>query len=127
MQLTDYLYRITAPNPGFMTGNGTNSYLIKAATGDRIVIDPGPAIDSHIQAIIHGAGGAERIKIIAVTHMHTDNSPAATPLASLTGAFFFSSRRRHTRCGRDWSSDVCSSDLRALNCVGRSCVLVCAG
>src|SRR5690554_4269445 len=26
------------------------------------------------------------------------------------GAFFFSSRRRHTRCGRDWSSDVCSSD-----------------
>src|SRR6266498_4338341 len=28
------------------------------------------------------------------------------------GFFFFSSRRRHTRCGRDWSSDVCSSDLR---------------
>src|SRR6266498_1979720 len=27
------------------------------------------------------------------------------------GSFFFSSRRRHTRCGRDWSSDVCSSDL----------------
>src|SRR3989442_6551016 len=26
--------------------------------------------------------------------------------------FFFSSRRRHTRCGRDWNSDVCSSDLR---------------
>src|SRR6266498_2295760 len=29
-------------------------------------------------------------------------------------SFFFSSRRRHTRCGRDWSSDVCSSDLPAL-------------
>src|SRR5271157_3996622 len=29
--------------------------------------------------------------------------------------FFFSSRRRHTRCGRDWSSDVCSSDLRVGN------------
>src|SRR2546422_4177052 len=28
--------------------------------------------------------------------------------------FFFSSRRRHTRCSRDWSSDVCSSDLNAL-------------
>src|SRR6266498_2349216 len=28
--------------------------------------------------------------------------------------FFFSSRRRHTRCGRDWSSDVCSSDLGSL-------------
>src|SRR5690554_7505431 len=29
--------------------------------------------------------------------------------------FFFSSRRRHTRCGRDWSSDVCSSDLEGLS------------
>src|SRR6266498_3993735 len=29
----------------------------------------------------------------------------------ILGFFFFSSRRRHTRCGRDWSSDVCSSDL----------------
>src|SRR5436305_13524369 len=29
--------------------------------------------------------------------------------------FFFSSRRRHTRCGRDWSSDVCSSDLLAVD------------
>src|SRR5436305_7705033 len=37
----------------------------------------------------------------------------AFPAATLSsGAFFFSSRRRHTRCGRDWSSDVCSSDLR---------------
>src|SRR5690554_7539148 len=30
--------------------------------------------------------------------------------------FFFSSRRRHTRCGRDWSSDVCSSDLPIYEC-----------
>src|SRR5690554_6832787 len=44
--------------------------------------------------------------------------------------FFFSSRRRHTRCGRDWSSDVCSSDLasdanwgRILAAVGRSGVV----
>src|SRR2546429_3645918 len=32
--------------------------------------------------------------------------------------FFFSSRRRHTRCSRDWSSDVCSSDLKYANVVG---------
>src|SRR6266498_5255678 len=32
-------------------------------------------------------------------------------MRSLFCLFFFSSRRRHTRCGRDWSSDVCSSDL----------------
>src|SRR2546429_4811401 len=37
---------------------------------------------------------------------------SGTPLSLL---FFFSSRRRHTRCSRDWSSDVCSSDLKAQN------------
>src|SRR2546422_10528920 len=35
--------------------------------------------------------------------------------------FFFSSRRRHTRCSRDWSSDVCSSDLGA----GADCIVLC--
>src|SRR2546429_8754294 len=35
--------------------------------------------------------------------------------------FFFSSRRRHTRCSRDWSSDVCSSDLMPLYCVANEC------
>src|SRR3989449_10126730 len=38
----------------------------------------------------------------------------ASSLAGLVGFFFFSSRRRHTRCSRDWSSDVCSSDLGGL-------------
>src|SRR3989442_9579529 len=33
--------------------------------------------------------------------------------------FFFSSRRRHTRCGRDWSSDVCSSDLGTMAEINR--------
>src|SRR3989442_11816649 len=49
------------------------------------------------------------------TFMHTWN-PASLYLSVLCLIifalfFFFSSRRRHTRCGRDWSSDVCSSDL----------------
>src|SRR5690554_7055772 len=35
-------------------------------------------------------------------------------MENIFGLFFFSSRRRHTRCGRDWSSDVCSSDLNIL-------------
>src|SRR5690554_7975869 len=38
---------------------------------------------------------------------------------SLFFFFFFSSSRRHTRCGRDWSSDVCSSDLRSSRAPGR--------
>src|SRR3989449_8701491 len=38
--------------------------------------------------------------------------------------FFFSSRRRHTRCSRDWSSDVCSSDLALLQRIGRGIALI---
>src|SRR5690554_7065654 len=41
-----------------------------------------------------------------------ENRAAPSPSADILRLeFFFSSRRRHTRCGRDWSSDVCSSDL----------------
>src|SRR5687768_18254006 len=43
------------------------------------------------------------------SYTSTHSRPAAVPLYYL--CFFFSSRRRHTRCSRDWSSDVCSSDL----------------
>src|SRR2546429_8422826 len=39
-------------------------------------------------------------------------------------SFFFSSRRRHTRCSRDWSSDVCSSDLNLRYRVSTTCVSV---
>src|SRR5205809_1752517 len=44
----------------------------------------------------------------------SQSEPGYEPLGDGTErlvVFFFSSRRRHTRCGRDWSSDVCSSDL----------------
>src|SRR5436305_3538152 len=53
-----------------------------------------------------------KIKISAETKKVTarDRGPAAEK-KQLNYDFFFSSRRRHTRCGRDWSSDVCSSDL----------------
>src|SRR5256884_745576 len=46
-----------------------------------------------------------------VKEVASARSMAARPYASATWVFFFSSRRRHTRCSRDWSSDVCSSDL----------------
>lgn len=74
--------RLTAPNPGMMTGPGTNSYLV----GERelAVIDPGPAIDSHLQALL--AAGAGRIRWILCTHTHLDHSPAAAALKAATGA-----------------------------------------
>src|SRR5690554_7519923 len=46
-------------------------------------------------------------------------SYACATRAPSSPIFFFSSRRRHTRCGRDWSSDVCSSDLNAVDQANR--------
>ena len=74
--------RVTAPNPGMMTGPGTNSYLV----GERelAVIDPGPASDAHVEALL--AAGAGRIRWILCTHTHLDHSPAAAALKAATGA-----------------------------------------
>ncbi|HEY5293078.1 MAG TPA: MBL fold metallo-hydrolase [Burkholderiales bacterium] len=83
VQLSPRVRRITAPNPGFMTGPGTNTYLVGAG-GDIAVIDPGPAIDAHIDAVIKAAGA--RIRWILVTHTHLDHSPAAALLQAKTGA-----------------------------------------
>ena len=70
---------IVAPNPGPFTLNGTRTYLL----GDSAVIDPGPAIESHIEAI-HNA--MPRLKTIFITHRHADHAPAAAPLKRVTGA-----------------------------------------
>jgi len=70
---------ITAPNPGPFTLDGTRTYLID----DHIVLDPGPAIDSHIAAIREAM---PRLDTILITHRHGDHAPAAVPLKRATGA-----------------------------------------
>jgi glyoxylase-like metal-dependent hydrolase (beta-lactamase superfamily II)/8-oxo-dGTP pyrophosphatase MutT (NUDIX family) len=83
VRLGEHIVRVTAPNPGPMTGPGTNSYFVGA--GDAwAVIDPGPDIAAHVQALIAAAPG--RIVKILVTHTHRDHSPAAAALAAATGA-----------------------------------------
>jgi glyoxylase-like metal-dependent hydrolase (beta-lactamase superfamily II) len=82
VDLTPRVRRITAPNSGPMTGPGTNSYLIGH---ERIaLVDPGPAIESHIDALIATVG--DRLNWIFVTHTHRDHSPAAKAVAAATGA-----------------------------------------
>jgi glyoxylase-like metal-dependent hydrolase (beta-lactamase superfamily II) len=65
-----------------MTGPGTNTYLFGSA--EVAVLDPGPVIASHIEAIQEFA--AAPIRWILVTHTHPDHSPAAVLLAKATGA-----------------------------------------
>ena len=76
--------RIVAPNPSPMTYRGTNTYLVGAT--DLAVIDPGPAIPAHLDAILAAIGPGQRIARILVTHAHVDHSPLARPLAAATGA-----------------------------------------
>ena len=85
VRLSDRVLRVTAPNPSVMTGPGTNSYLVAMDGGDWIAIDPGPAIDAHVEALI-AAAAPGRIRQILVTHTHTDHSPGAAPLKARTGA-----------------------------------------
>ena len=73
--------RLTAPNPGMMTGPGTNSYIVGTASTGYIVIDPGPDDAAHI-ARLHAATGG-RIEAIVCTHSHPDHSPGARPLQAL--------------------------------------------
>lgn len=70
---------ITAPNPGPFTLNGTRTYLL----GDSAVIDPGPAIHSHVEAI---RAAMPNLRTILITHRHEDHAPAAVPLKRATGA-----------------------------------------
>ena len=80
--LSQRVRRIVAPNPGPMTGPGTNTYVVGET--DLVVVDPGPAIPSHIDAILDCVG--DRLRYIACTHTHPDHSPAASALAEATGA-----------------------------------------
>ena len=78
-RLDRWVTRLTAPNPGMMTGPGTNSYLV--GESDLAVIDPGPDVASHIELL-----SKYKIKWILCTHTHMDHSPAAAALKAATGA-----------------------------------------
>ena len=73
--------RLTAPNPGVMTGPGTNSYLVGDPDTGYAAIDPGPADPEHLDRLWRAAGG--NIRYIVCTHSHPDHSPGAAPLQAL--------------------------------------------
>jgi len=85
-RLTPLIRRVVAKNPGPFTYLGTGTYII--GNGEVAVIDPGPDMDDHLEAILAATAG-ERITHIFVTHNHMDHSPLARPLAARTGATIY--------------------------------------
>lgn len=81
--LSPLVRRIVAPNPGMMTGPGTNTYLV--GIDEVAVIDPGPDDAGHIEAII-GASMRERVRWVLVTHHHHDHCAGVSRLVRETGA-----------------------------------------
>lgn len=81
-RLNDLVRRVTAPNPGMMTGPGTNSYII--GRDDLALIDPGPESVSHLSVLLEAV--EDRLKWILCTHTHLDHSPGALALRAATGA-----------------------------------------
>jgi glyoxylase-like metal-dependent hydrolase (beta-lactamase superfamily II) len=85
-RVSPLIRRVVAPNPGPFTYKGTGTYIV--GSGELAVIDPGPDIDAHLEAILAATAG-ERITHIFVTHNHADHSPLARPLAERTGATIY--------------------------------------
>ena len=72
--------RLVAPNPGPMTLDGTNTYVIAGEDG-AYVIDPGPAVDSHLRAVREAAERIGGLVGVLLTHSHLDHSEAVASFA----------------------------------------------
>ncbi|MGC2198599.1 MAG: MBL fold metallo-hydrolase [Stellaceae bacterium] len=75
--------RIVARNPSPFTFRGTGTYVV--GRGEVAVIDPGPDLTEHVEALLAGLAG-ERVTHILITHTHRDHSPAARALKAATSA-----------------------------------------
>lgn len=101
VRLSPRIVRLTAPNPGMMTGPGTNSYFVGG--GDAwALVDPGPADERHLQALLAAAPGP--VTHVLCTHTHVDHSPGARAFAAATGAAVWGRRPAHA-AGQDPTFD----------------------
>jgi glyoxylase-like metal-dependent hydrolase (beta-lactamase superfamily II) len=82
-QVSPLVRRVIAENPSKFTYRGTGTYIV--GHGDVVVIDPGPDLGSHRDALAAALAG-ERVRAILVTHCHSDHSPLAAWLRQHSGA-----------------------------------------
>lgn len=81
---------VRANNPSPMTLEGTNSYVFDCGGGNALVVDPGPRMDEHLQALVDAASSFDAtIHAIALTHGHADHAAGVAELRKRTGAKVF--------------------------------------
>jgi glyoxylase-like metal-dependent hydrolase (beta-lactamase superfamily II) len=83
-QMTPLIRRVICKNPTPFTYKGTGTYII--GRGRVAVIDPGPALSSHIDDVLAALAPDEEVSHILITHTHSDHSTLTAPLQALTGA-----------------------------------------
>ncbi len=84
--VTDYASRILAPNPGPMTLEGTNTWILRAPDADTVVVvDPGPMLEEHLRAVLD-AVAQYSVTSVLLTHGHFDHSEGAAWFASQANA-----------------------------------------
>jgi glyoxylase-like metal-dependent hydrolase (beta-lactamase superfamily II) len=83
VQVSPLIRRVIAENPSKFTYRGTGTYIV--GHGDVAVIDPGPALDAHRDALVRALEG-DRVRALVVTHCHADHSPLAAWFRDETGA-----------------------------------------
>lgn len=80
------LRRVIARNPSDFTFHGTGTYIV--GHGNVAVIDPGPALDAHVDAVAEALAG-DTVTHILITHTHIDHSPASRPLQARVGGTIY--------------------------------------
>src|SRR5690606_9058301 len=98
-ELSPNLRRVTADNPSLFTFKGTNSYIV--GRGRVAVIDPGPDLPAHTEALLRAVAG-ETVTHIVVTHTHMDHSPGVPALVAETGAKTYGFGPHGTGVRREW-------------------------
>jgi glyoxylase-like metal-dependent hydrolase (beta-lactamase superfamily II) len=82
--VTDYASRVLAANPGPMTLDGTNTWILRApGASAAVVVDPGPLLTDHLQAVLDAVASAGcTVEVVLLTHSHLDHSEGAAWFAS---------------------------------------------
>ena len=122
--------RVMAHNPSAFTYYGTQTYVV--GEDEVAVIDPGPNLPEHVEALLHAIGGRPLVAIMC-THTHRDHSPAARPLANVTGTPIIGCAPLVLEAGgpradeafdRDYAPDRTLEDGEAIDVDGRQLVAV---